>query len=493
MTVFPYLSAAIWIPILCGVLVLAIGADRNASLVRGISLVGSVLGFLVTLPLAFGFDRSSSALQFVEKHVWIERLAIHYHLGVDGLSIWFVVLTAFITVIVVVAAWEVIQDRVAQYMAAFLILSGLMIGVFAAVDGLLFYIFFEATLIPMYVIIGAWGGPNRVYAAFKFFLYTLLGSLLTLVALIYLYSQSGSFSIPDWHQLPLSMREQTLIFFAFLLAFAVKVPMWPVHTWLPDAHVEAPTGGSVVLAAIMLKLGAYGFIRFSLPIAPDASHEYANLMIALSLVAIVYIGLVALVQSDMKKLVAYSSIAHMGFVTLGFFMFNTLGVQGAIVQMISHGFISGAMFLCIGVLYDRLHSRNIADYGGVVNTMPKFAALWMLFSMANAGLPATSGFVGEFMVILAAVDFNFWVAVAAASTLIWGAAYSLWMYKRVVFGAVANDKVAALTDIGRREFWMLMSLAVFVIAMGVYPKPVTDVTNASVDALLKHVAVSKIK
>ncbi|MFA7505156.1 MAG: NADH-quinone oxidoreductase subunit M [Burkholderiaceae bacterium] len=493
MTVFPYLSAAIWIPILCGVLVLAIGADRNAGLVRGISLIGSVAGFLVTLPLVFGFDRSSSALQFVEKHVWIERLAINYHLGIDGLSVWFVVLTAFITVIVVVAAWEVIQDRVAQYMAAFLILSGLMVGVFAAVDGLLFYIFFEATLIPMYIIIGAWGGPNRVYAAFKFFLYTLLGSLLTLVALIYLYTQSGSFSIPDWHQLPLSMREQTLIFIAFFLAFAVKVPMWPVHTWLPDAHVEAPTGGSVVLAAIMLKLGAYGFIRFSLPIAPDASNEYAYLIIAISLVAIVYIGLVALVQTDMKKLVAYSSIAHMGFVTLGFFMFSTLGMQGAIVQMISHGFVSGAMFLCIGVLYDRLHSRNIADYGGVVNTMPKFAALWMLFSMANAGLPATSGFVGEFMVILAAVDFNFWVGLAAASTLIWAAAYSLWMYKRVVFGAVANEKVAALTDIGRREFWMLMSLAFFVIAMGVYPKPVTDVTNASVDALLKHVAVSKIK
>jgi NADH-quinone oxidoreductase subunit M len=493
MTVFPYLSAAIWIPILCGVLVLAIGADRNAGLVRGISLIGSVAGFLVTLPLVFGFDRTSSELQFVELHPWIERLSISYHLGVDGLSVWFVVLSALITIFVVVAAWEVIQDRVAQYMAAFLILSGMLVGVFAAVDGLLFYIFFEATLIPMYIIIGAWGGPNRVYAAFKFFLYTLLGSLLTLVAIIYLYTQSGSFSIPDWHALPLSMREQTLIFFAFLLAFAVKVPMWPVHTWLPDAHVEAPTGGSVVLAAIMLKLGAYGFIRFSLPIAPDASHEYAGLMIALSLIAIVYIGLVALVQADMKKLVAYSSIAHMGFVTLGFFMFSKLGMQGAIVQMISHGFVSGAMFLCIGVLYDRLHSRNIADYGGVVNTMPKFAALWLLFSMANAGLPATSGFVGEFLVILAAVDFNFWVAVATASTLIWGAAYSLWMYKRVVFGPVANENVAGLADIGRREFWMLMSLAVFVIAMGVYPKPVTDVTNASVDALLQHVAVSKIK
>ena len=483
---FPYLSAAIWIPIFFGFLVLLVGNDRNAGTVRLLSLVGALAGFAATLPLFTGFDRASADFQFVENTPWIERLSVNYHLGVDGLSVWFVLLTAFITIFVVIAAWEVIQEKVAQYMAAFLILSGLMIGVFAALDGLLFYVFFEATLIPMYIIIGIWGGPNRVYAAFKFFLYTLLGSLLTLVALIYLYLQSGSFAITDWN-------EQVLIFLAFLLAFAVKVPMWPVHTWLPDAHVEAPTGGSVVLAAIMLKLGAYGFLRFSMPIAPDASHELSWLMIALSLVAVVYIGLVALVQADMKKLVAYSSIAHMGFVTLGFFMFNQLGVQGAIVQMISHGFVSGAMFLCIGVMYDRLHSRQIADYGGVVNTMPKFAALFMLFTMANSGLPATSGFVGEFMVILGAVEYNFWIAFAAASTLIFGAAYSLWMYKRVIFGAIANDHVRELKDVNRREFWMLAALAVAVLWMGVYPKPVTDMTDPSVAKLLEHVAVSKIK
>ncbi|MCP5267078.1 MAG: NADH-quinone oxidoreductase subunit M [Burkholderiaceae bacterium] len=492
MTSFSYLSAAIWIPILFGLIVLAFGNDRNAGVVRAVSLVGAVLGLLATLPLYTGFDRASAGMQFVEKSVWIDRLSVNYHLGVDGLSVWFVLLTAFITVIVVVAGWEVIQERVAQYMASFLILSGLMIGVFTALDGLLFYVFFEATLIPMYIIVGVWGGPNRVYAAFKFFLYTLLGSLLALVALIYLYLKSDSFAILDWHQLPLSLGEQTLIFFAFLMAFAVKVPMWPVHTWLPDAHVEAPTGGSVVLAAIMLKLGAYGFLRLSLPITPDASREYDWFIIALSLVAVVYIGFVALVQTDMKKLVAYSSIAHMGFVTLGFFMFNDLGMQGGIVQMISHGFISGAMFLCIGVLYDRLHSRQIADYGGVVNTMPRFASLFLLFAMANCGLPATSGFVGEFLVILGAVKYNFWIAFAAASTLILGAAYSLWMYKRVVFGAVANDKVAGLTDVNRREFWMLAVLAVVVLWMGIYPKPVTDMTAASVDALLKHVAISKV-
>ncbi len=490
---FPYLSAAIWIPILFGVLVLLVGNDRNPGAARLLSLAGALLGFIATLPLFTRFDGASADFQFVEKSVWIEPLSVHYHLGVDGLSVWFVLLTAFITVFVVIAAWEVIQDKVAQYMASFLILSGLMIGVFAALDGLLFYVFFEATLIPMYVIIGAWGGPNRVYAAFKFFLYTLLGSLLTLVALIYLYLQSGSFEIADWHALPLTMQEQVLIFLAFLMAFAVKVPMWPVHTWLPDAHVEAPTGGSVVLAAIMLKLGAYGFLRFSLPIAPDASQELSWLMITLSLVAVVYIGLVALVQADMKKLVAYSSIAHMGFVTLGFFMFNQLGVQGAIVQMISHGFVSAAMFLCIGVMYDRLHSRQIADYGGLVNTMPRFAALFLLFSMANCGLPATSGFVGEFMVILGAVQYNFWIALAAASALIWGAGYSLWMYKRVVFGAVANENVRQMKDVNRREFWMLTALAVAVLWMGLYPRPVTDMTDASVAKLLEHVAVSKIK
>ena len=487
------LSAAIWIPIVTGVILLAVGNDRRPGLVRWVALAGAVLGLLVTLPLYLGFDAASAELQFVERMPWIERYGIQYYLGIDGLSIWMVLLTALITVVVVVAGWQVITERVAQYMAAFLILSGLMVGVFCAMDGLLFYVFFEGTLIPMYIIIGAWGGPNRVYAAVKFFLYTLLGSLLTLIALIYLYAQSGTFEILAWHDLPLTLREQTLIFVAFLLAFAVKVPMWPVHTWLPDAHVEAPTGGSVVLAAVMLKLGCYGFLRFSLPIAPDASHELAGFMIALSLIAVIYIGFVAIVQTDMKKLVAYSSVAHMGYVTLGFFVFNQLGVQGAIVQMISHGFISAAMFLCIGVLYDRLHSRNIADYGGVVNTMPKFAALFMLFSMANSGLPATSGFVGEFMVILGAVQYNFWVGLGAAVTLILSAAYSLWMYKRVVFGAVANERVAKLKDVGRREFWMLMAMAALVIYLGVYPKPFTDLTDASVEALLQHVSQTKIK
>jgi NADH-quinone oxidoreductase subunit M len=487
------LSAAIWIPIAAGVILLAVGNDQRPQLVRAVALVASLLGLLVTVPLYLGFDPGSSQMQFVERMPWIEAFGIEYHLGVDGLSIWMVLLTALITVIVVIAGWQVIEDRVAQYMASFLILSGLMIGVFSALDGLLFYVYFEATLIPMYIIIGVWGGPNRVYAAFKFFLYTLLGSLLTLVAIIYLYSASGTFEILAWHQLPLSLREQVFIFVAFLLAFAVKVPMWPVHTWLPDAHVEAPTGGSVVLAAVMLKLGAYGFLRFSLPIAPDASQELAGFMITLSLVAVIYIGFVAIVQTDMKKLVAYSSVAHMGYVTLGFFIFNQIGAQGAIMQMISHGFVSGAMFLCIGVLYDRMHSRNIADYGGVVNTMPKFAALFMLFSMANCGLPATSGFVGEFMVILGAVEYNFWIGFAAAITLILGAAYSLWMYKRVVFGAVANSHVAALKDVDRREFWTLMAMAALVLFMGLYPRPFTDLTDASVQALLQHVSQTKIE
>src|SRR5438876_628204 len=390
------LSLAIWLPILSGVVLLAVGRDEHALAVRRVALLAAIASFLVTLPLITSFDSGTAAMQFQENLAWIDRFNVHYRLGVDGISVWFVLLTAFITVIVVISAWEVIDERVNQYMGAFLILSGVMVGVFSALDGLLFYVFFEATLIPMYIIIGVWGGPRRVYAAFKFFLYTLTGSLLMLVALIYLYYKSGgSFDILAWHKLPLGMHTQALLFFAFFAAFAVKVPMWPVHTWLPDAHVEAPTGGSVVLAAIMLKLGAYGFLRFSLPITPDASHEYAWFVIALSLIAVLYIGLVALVQQDMKKLVAYSSIAHMGFVTLGFFIFNQLGVAGGIVQMISHGFISGAMFLCIGVLYDRVHSREIASYGGVVNTMPKFAALSMLFAMANCGLPGTSGFVGE--------------------------------------------------------------------------------------------------
>ncbi len=488
----PYLSLAIWLPIAFGVLIMALGNDKNAGAVRGASLIAALISFAVTLPLYFGFDTSTAELQFVEKMPWIEAFGASYGLGVDGLSVWFVILTALITVFVVVAAWEVITEKVAQYMAAFLILSGLMVGVFTATDGLLFYVFFEATLIPMYIIVGVWGGPNRIYAAFKFFLYTLLGSLLTLVAIIYLQFQSGTFEIAAWHKLPLNLTEQTLIFFAFLMAFAVKVPMWPVHTWLPDAHVEAPTGGSVVLAAIMLKLGAYGFLRFSLPIAPDASQELAGFMITLSLIAVVYIGVVALVQKDMKKLMAYSSIAHMGFVTLGFFMFQDLAVQGAIIQMISHGFVSGAMFICIGVLYDRVHSREIAAYGGVVNTMPKFAAFFLLFAMANAGLPATSGFVGEFMVILGAVKYNFWIGLLAATTLIFGAAYSLWMYKRVVFGEVANDDVKALSDVNTREFMMLGALAILVMAMGLYPKPFTDVLQVSVDALLQHVAQSKL-
>lgn len=490
----PLLSLAIWIPILGGLLVLAVGGnDRNAPLARVTSLFAAALGFAVTLPLWFEFDAATSALQFVEIRDWIPRYAVHYHLGVDGISMPFVLLNSFITLIVVIAGWEVIQERVAQYMAAFLIMSGIINGIFSAMDAVLFYVFFEASLIPLYLIIGIWGGPNRVYAAIKFFLYTLAGSLLMLVALLYLfYASNGSFEILDWHRLPLDLRTQQLLFLAFLVAFAVKVPMWPVHTWLPDAHVEAPTGGSVVLAAIALKLGAYGFLRFSLPIAPDASMSFQWLIVTLSLIAVVYIGFVALVQEDMKKLVAYSSIAHMGFVTLGFFVFNRLGVEGAIVQMISHGFVSGAMFLCIGVLYDRMHSRRIADYGGVVNVMPKFAAFFLLFAMANSGLPATSGFVGEFMVALAAVKSNFWIGFVAATTLILGAAYSLWMYKRVVFGPVANERVAALTDIGAREFWMLAVLAFFVLLLGVYPAPLLDVMHASVDGLLRHVAAGKL-
>ena len=487
------LSLAIWLPILSGVLLLALGRDEHAATARWVALAAAVVSFVVTLPLIGNFDATTAAMQFQEKHDWIERLNVHYHLGVDGLSVWFVPLTAFVTVIVVIAAWKVITERVNQYMAAFLVLSGLMVGVFSALDGLLFYVFFEATLIPMYLIIGVWGGPKRVYAAFKFFLYTLAGSLLMLVALVYLYYKSGgSFDILTWHRLPLAANVQTLLFFAFLLAFAVKVPMWPVHTWLPDAHVEAPTGGSVVLAAIMLKLGCYGFLRFSLPITPDACHQWAWLMITLSLIAVVYIGFVALVQQDMKKLVAYSSIAHMGFVTLGFFLFNELGMSGGIVQMVSHGFVSAAMFLCIGVLYDRVHSREIAAYGGVVNTMPKFAAFAVLFAMANCGLPGTAGFVGEWMVILGAVKANFWLGFAAATTLIFGAAYTLWMVKRVYFGPVANKHVRELTDIDTREFAMLALLAIAVLYMGVYPKPFTDVMHVSVTELLKHVAISKL-
>ena len=490
--VFPFLSWAIWLPIAAGVLVLFAGEKSHGVTAKWIALAGAVLGFLVTLPLYRDFQLDTSAMQFVELVPWITSLNINYHLGVDGISVWFVLLNSFMTILVVIAAWVVVEKKVAQYLAAFLIMSGLINGSFVALDAILFYVFFEATLIPMYLIIGVWGGPNRIYAAIKFFLYTLLGSLLMLAAFIYLYFQAGqSFDILKFHKTALALQPQLLIFIAFFLSFAVKVPMWPVHTWLPDAHVEAPTGGSVILAAITLKLGAYGFLRFSLPIVPDASHVAAPYVIALSLVAVVYIGLVALVQADMKKLIAYSSIAHMGFVTLGIFIFNQLGIEGALVQMISHGFISAAMFLCVGVMYDRMHSRQIADYGGVVNTMPMFASFFMLFAMANSGLPGTSGFVGEFMVILGAIKVNFWYAFLAATTLIFGAAYTLWMYKRVIFGAVANDQVAKLQDIGAREFIFLALLAVAVLFMGFYPKPFTDVMHTSVMDLLNHVAQKK--
>ncbi len=501
----PLLSLVIWIPILGGLLVLAVGKGAPGA-VRGLSLGVSVLAFLASVPLFTMFDSARHAMQFVERARWIDvgDATIHYHLGVDGISMPLILLTTFTTVLVVIAGWSVIRQRVAQYMASFLIMEGLINGVFAALDAVLFYVFWEAMLIPMFIIIGIWGGPRRVYATLKFFLYTFFGSVFMLVALVYLYFQAGAFGILDFHQIPLGMTEQILIFLAFLIAFAVKVPMWPVHTWLPDAHVEAPTGGSVVLAAIMLKIGAYGFLRFSLPITPDASGELDWLIILLSLIAIVYIGLVALVQEDMKKLIAYSSIAHMGFATLGFFVVfsiveNTgskagaaMGIEGGLVQLVSHGFISGALFLCVGVMYERLHSRQISDYGGVVNTMPTFAAFMMLFAMANAGLPGTSGFVGEFMVILSSLKGNFWYAFLAATTLVLGAAYTLWLVKRVIFGEVANEGVAALKDLDAREFIVLGLLSLAVLALGVWPAPLVEVMHASVDNLLEHVAESKL-
>jgi NADH-quinone oxidoreductase subunit M len=493
------LSLTIWVPILAGVLTLFLSGDSQKNLARVVALIGSILGLLVSLPLWVHFNNAASGMQFSEFMPWISRFNINYSLGVDGISMLLIILNSFTTVLVVIAGWKVIEEKVSQYLAAFLIMSGLVNGVFAAMDAILFYLFFEAMLIPMFLIIGIWGGPRRVYAAVKFFLYTLLGSLLMLAAFIYLYNvTNGSFSILDFHKVPLGIAAQTVLFFAFFASFAVKVPMWPVHTWLPDAHVEAPTGGSVVLAAITLKIGAYGFLRFNLPIVPDASAALSGFMIALSLIAIVYIGFVALAQTDMKKLVAYSSISHMGFVTLGLFLFSgqqmgsVVGIEGSLVQMVSHGFISAAMFLCIGVLYDRVHSREISAYGGVVNTMPKFAFFAVLFGMANAGLPGTSGFIGEFLVILATMKINFWIAFAAATTLILGAAYTLWMVKRVIFGAVANADVKALTDINSREMLILSILAVLVLAMGIYPKPFTDVMHVSVDALIKHVSLGKL-
>ena len=499
----PLLSLVIWFPILGGVAVLFVG-DENPGRVKALALTVAILSLLISIPLYSSFDPATAAMQFQEFIPWIPALNANYHLGVDGFSMPLILLTAFMTLLVVIAGWEVVQYRIAQYMAAFLIMEGLMIGVFAALDAILFYVFFESMLIPMFLIIGIWGGPRRVYATLKFFLYTFLGSVFMLIALIYMYNQAGSFEILDFHKLPLSLTEQVLIFFAFMLGFAVKVPMWPVHTWLPDAHVEAPTGGSVILAAITLKIGGYGFLRFALPITPDAASMLDWLVITMSLVAVVYIGLVALIQQDMKKLIAYSSIAHMGFVTLGFFIVfgiyrhtgslsgAAMGVEGGMVQMVSHGFISGALFLCVGVLYDRMHSRQIKDYGGVVNTMPVFAAFMVLFGMANAGLPGTSGFIGEFLVILSSFKASFWIAFLAATTLILGAAYTLWLIKRVIFGDIGNSHVAELKDVSSREIIILSLLAAAVLLLGVWPDPLTSVMHASVENLLQHVTASKL-
>jgi len=508
---FPLLSLTIWLPIIGGIAVLGSG-DKAPGVSKWLALAFAVTTFLVSLGLWTGFDVGTATMQFVERSPWIESFDVYYYLGVDGISMPLIILTTFVTIFVIIAGWEVIQYKPSHYMAAFLMMEGLMVGVFSALDAILFYVFWEAMLIPMFIVIGVWGGPNRVYATIKFFLFTFFGSVFMLVALIYMYFQAGTFEIvasqpglPSFHGLRLGMTEQVLIFIAFLLAFAVKVPMWPVHTWLPDAHVEAPTGGSVILAAIMLKIGGYGFLRFSLPITPDAGALLDELIIAMSLIAVVYIGFVALVQQDMKKLIAYSSIAHMGFVTLGFFIVFTilakdtasgsgvLGISGGMVQMVSHGFISGALFLCVGVLYDRLHSREISAYGGVVNTMPLFGAFMVFFAMANAGLPGTSGFVGEFMVILASFQADFWYAFLAATTLILGAAYTLWMVKRVIFGPVANDKVAALKDANGRELFVLGSLAAAVLILGIWPAPLVEVMEVTIQNLVQQVAMSKIE
>lgn len=499
----PVLSLTIWLPIIGGLLVLGSG-DRDAEYTRRVALAVSILTFLVSTALYVNYDHTTADMQFVERVPWLPAFGVEYYLGVDGFSVPLIILTTFVTILVVVAAWESVTKLPSQYLAAFLMMEGVMVGVFSALDALLFYIFWEAMLIPMFLVIGVWGGGNRVYATIKFFLYTFFGSVFMLVALLYLRYQTDSFDILEFHDAPLSLNEQIWIFVAFFLAFAVKVPMWPVHTWLPDAHVEAPTGGSVILAAIMLKIGGYGFIRFSLPIAPDASQYLDGFIILLSLIAIVYIGFVALVQQDMKKLIAYSSIAHMGFVTLGLFIpfmiaanplaqgGASLGISGGMVQMVSHGFISGALFLCVGVMYDRLHSRDIADYGGVVNSMPVFAAFMVFFAMSNAGLPGTSGFVGEFMVILAAFRADFWFAFLAATTLILGAAYTLWLVKRVVFGEIRRAQVASLDDLNQREFLVLGALAIMVLVVGLWPAPLVELMDASVQGLIHHINVSKL-
>ncbi|MFT5395238.1 MAG: NADH-quinone oxidoreductase subunit M [Gammaproteobacteria bacterium] len=499
----PILSILIWTPIIGGIWALIAG-DRQEQTVKYFSFAVSVITFIFSVILYSQFDPSYAGMQFIEESDWIKAFDIKYHLGVDGIALPLIMLTSFTTILVILAAWEVIEKHISYYMCAFLILTGVMNGVFVALDAILFYVYWEAMLIPMFLIIGIWGGPNRVYATIKFFLYTFLGSVFMLVAFLYLYSVAGSFNIEALHNVPLTLTAQKFIFVAFFLAFAVKIPMWPVHTWLPDAHVEAPTGGSVILAAIMLKMGGYGFLRFSLPIAPDGSAYFGDAMIVLSLIAIVYIGFVALVQEDMKKLIAYSSISHMGFVTLGFFLpFSIvaasgsssgaiMGMEGAMMQMISHGFISAAMFLCVGVMYDRMHSRMIKDYGGVVNSMPYFAAFMMLFAMANAGLPGTSGFVGEFLVILSSYEASFWIAFTAAITLILGAAYTLWMYKRVVFGEVNKESVAELKDINGREAFILFLLAVVVLTFGIWPAPIFEVMHVTVEQLIEHVLQTKI-